>query len=50
MVYWKGIWENKKISVLGIEQKTNFGDLLRIMIDETQEIKIVNSNYIKKIK
>lgn len=44
----KAIWNNIEVSILGIEHKSSFGDLLRINCNG--EEKVVNSNYIKIIK
>ena len=44
----KAIWNNTEVSILGIEHKSSFGDLVRIRYNNKE--KVVNSNYIKKIK
>lgn len=46
----KAIWNNKIVTILDIEHKSSFGNLLRVKIDYTGEIKIVNSQYLKKYK
>ena len=44
----RAVWNNTEVSVIGIEHKSSFGDLVRISCDG--EEKVVNSNYIKIIK
>ncbi|MGL5764986.1 MAG: hypothetical protein ACRCX8_05025 [Sarcina sp.] len=44
----KALWNNKEVTILGIERKTSFGDLVKIKLDN--ETKIVNSNYLRKLK
>ena len=44
----KAIWNNTEVSVIGIEHRSSFGDLVRISCDGKE--KVVNSNYIRIIK
>lgn len=44
----KAIWNGMEVTVLELEHKSSFGDLVKI--DCNGEIKIVNSQYIKIIK
>lgn len=44
----KAMWNGMEVTVLGVEQKTSFGDLVKIDCGDCT--RIVNSNYIKILK
>ena len=44
----KVLWNDEIVTVIGVEHKSSFGDL--VMIEHNNKIKIVNSNFLKKIE